>query len=244
MIVTAKNWSQRDAFLTEFHQALAQTAARKAYYPGAIERYQAFLARYPLAKSLGDTGEGVVPWTVIPEVPAQRGEYVLENEAFCALVAEVALDARDAGRFLERAVAFGNEVVWGTLSCTLLIDPQTEKTHKIAVDQAIAEWRYGAIGINIFTGVSFALMSTPWGAYPGHTLEDIQSGRGVGHNAYLLDHPQKSVTRAPFDAYLTPPWFTGHRRALEVGQKMLDIEIKYKRSWLKVPGIALAALRD
>ena len=40
--------------------------------------------------------------------------------------------------------------------------------------------------------------------FPGHTLEDIQSGRGVVHNAFLFDHPQKSVVYLPLRIKPTP----------------------------------------
>ena len=35
-------------------------------------------------------GDEVVPWTLIPDVPASAGEYALTEEAFCGVLAEVA----------------------------------------------------------------------------------------------------------------------------------------------------------
>jgi hypothetical protein len=35
-------------------------------------------------------------------------------------------------------------------------------------------------------------------AFPGHTQQEIGSGTGVVHNAFLLQHVQKSVTEIPF----------------------------------------------
>jgi acyl-CoA reductase-like NAD-dependent aldehyde dehydrogenase len=45
VIVTQKSWAQREQFLELVHAALAQTPTRKAYYPGAQQRYQGFLDR-------------------------------------------------------------------------------------------------------------------------------------------------------------------------------------------------------
>jgi hypothetical protein len=44
-----------------------------------------------------------------------------------------------------------------------------------------------------------------WGGFQGgQSLQSPMSGIGSSHNAYLLDHPQKSVLRAPFICGLHP----------------------------------------
>ena len=67
-----------------------------------------------------------------------------------------------------------------------------------ALNEAIADLRYGSIGVNLWHALSFALGTTVWGAYPGHAVNDIQSGRGFVGNAYMFARPQKSVVRGPF----------------------------------------------
>ena len=42
----------------------------------------------------------------------------------------------------------------------------------------------------------FALAT--WGAFPGNTAQDIGSGTGMVHNAFMLPHPQKAVVEIPF----------------------------------------------
>lgn len=241
VLVLARGWAQRESFLEKVHAALARTAPRKAYYPGAEDRYYAFLERYPRAKALGKPEPQVVPWTVIPEVPAQKGEYALTNEAFCGVLAEVSLDASDPADFLAKAVRFANEDVWGTLSCALIIHPKTAAEHAAAFDAAIAGLRYGGIGVNCWAAVVYALCVTTWGAFPGHTLHEIQSGIGVVHNAFLLDHPQKSVVYAPFRVQPTPAWFSDHRNLRELGMRLTRFEAS--PSLLGVPRVALAALQ-
>jgi acyl-CoA reductase-like NAD-dependent aldehyde dehydrogenase len=232
VVVVAKQWLQRDAFLGALHEELARTSARKAYYPGAQGRYQAFLARYPEARVVGsrpsDAPDDVVPWTVIPGVTTDD-DYALKNEAFCGLVAEVEVDVPDHGgpsvaRFLREAVKFANESCWGTLSCCLLVHPATADDHADELSRAVEELRYGSIGVNVWPGVIYALASPTWGAYPGHRPEDIQSGVGVVHNTSLFDHPEKSVVRAPFRIRPTPPWFADHPNLLEVGRRLVELE--------------------
>lgn len=259
VIVTARGWLQREAFLDALHEELKKTRARKAYYPGARDRYRAFLEKYPQAIVLGavpsDAVEEVVPWTAIPDVPADAGGYALTNEAFCGVVAEVTLDIaeteggmlRERGhggpspaRFLEQAVAFANERCWGTLSCSMLVHPVTEEEHGEEVSRAISELRYGGIGINTFPGLIYALTTPSWGAFPGNEPEDIRSGTGVVHNAFLFDHPEKSVVRAPFRIRPTPAWFSDHKNLRELGQRLVAFEAK--PSWggfLRVVGAAM-----
>lgn len=260
VIVTARGWLQREAFIDALHEELRKTPPRKAYYPGAQQRYRAFLEHYPEALVLGSVPQNdpdtVVPWTAIPDVSDAAGGYALTNEAFCGVVAEVTLDLADkrdgvvrehdvggpsVERFLEKAVAFANDRCWGTLSCTMLVHPETAVDHHDAVGKAITNLRYGGIGINVWPGVVYGLVSPTWGAYPGHTAEDIQSGTGVVHNTYLFDHPEKSVVRAPFRIRPTPPWFSDHKNLLELGRRLVSFEAK--PTWGGLVRVALAAMK-
>jgi acyl-CoA reductase-like NAD-dependent aldehyde dehydrogenase len=241
VVALARGWKQRDEFLDRLDSALASTPPRRAYYPGAHDRYENFLRHYPRARAVGEAGDEVVPWTIIPDVPAVDDEYALNNEAFCGVLAEVSLDADDAPTFLSRAVEFANEKVWGTLSCVVLVDPVTERAHADTLEAAVADLRYGGIGINIWTGVNFGLGVTTWGAFPGHPPENIESGSGVVHNALLFDHPQKSVLRAGFRIWPKPVWFSGHRTLLGLGRDLTHFEAH--RSPVALLKVALAGLR-
>ena len=225
VLTLARPWLQREAFLRELRAALASASARTAYYPGARDRWQAFMKAYPQAEVLGQAPtDDVVPWTFIPDVPAQPGEHALENEAFCGVLAETSLDTKDPAEFLEKAVDFANERCWGTLSVTVLVHPATMRDHADAFERALERLRYGGIGVNCWSAVVYALGSTTWGAYPGHTPEEIQSGVGVVHNAFLFDHPQKSIVYAPFRIRPAPPWFPDRKGLRELGESMTALE--------------------
>lgn len=242
VLVTAKGWPQRDAFLKKVEEALASTGPRKAYYPGAEQRYQAFIDNYPKAKVVGERGAQIVPWTVIPDVSSDKSEYALRNEAFCGVLAEVALDATDADEFLKKMVPFANDVCWGTLSCCVLIHPKTQRELGPLFEGAIAQLKYGGIGINVWPGVIYGLVVTTWGAFPGHPQTDIQSGAGVVHNTYLFDHPERSVVRAPFVMKPTPAWFADNRNLNNLGRNLTGFET-HDASWGKLFKVALAALK-
>jgi acyl-CoA reductase-like NAD-dependent aldehyde dehydrogenase len=249
LLVTASGWGQRDEFLAAVRRELAATPARCAYYPGAQDRYQTFLDRYPQSEPLATRTAEIVPWTLIPNIPPVAGEYALTEEAFCGVLAEVSLaepfetriDAQTAADFLTKAVEFVNDRVWGTLSCTVLIDARTQKQYPQEFDKAIANLKYGAIGVNIWSAMLFYLGSTTWGAYPGNTLSDIGSGIGFVHNSYLFDRPQKSVVYAPFRIFPTPPWFATHKNLLVMARQLLKFEAY--PSWQNLPRLVMAAIR-
>ncbi|MGJ3248330.1 MAG: aldehyde dehydrogenase family protein [Elainellaceae cyanobacterium] len=240
VVVMAKGWAQRADFLDCLHRAIAAMPPRPSYYPGAFQRYQAFLDCYPQSILLGSAADGCIPWTVIPDVMPKKGEYALSHEAFCGVLAEVTLEVDHPSDFLERAVAFVNQSVWGNLSCSLLIDPKTATRCADELEEAIAQLRYGTIALNTWPGIAYSLGVLPWGAFPGNPLDDIESGRGIVHNAYLFDYPQKSVLRAPFRVLSTPFWFTNHRNLRQVGQRLTALEAR--QTWATFIPLAIAAI--
>ncbi len=241
LVVVAKGWALRERFLSKVKERLAATPPRQAYYPNAEPIWASFLEQYPQATKLGEPGEGELPWTVVESLSPDQDEYALKNEPWCGLFSFVELDATAPDEFLDQAVPFVNDEVWGTLTANVLVHPRTERELGPRLDQAIANLRYGGIGINCWTGMNYAISEATWGAFPGHPLDDIESGQGVVHNGLMFDHPQKSVVRAPFVMSPTPAWFTDHANSLALAEKITAFEAN--PSWWRFPGVAMAALR-
>ena len=111
-----------------------------------------------------------------------------------------------------------------------------------AVEKAIRDLRYGAVAVNTWPAAVFALGSLPWGGHPSVSPQDIQSGLGWVHNTYMFEDIEKAVLRAPAHPASRPsPWVPGHRGVATLGRRLADFELA--PSWLKVPGIAAAAMR-
>lgn len=245
VIVTHSQWKLREALLGALGEALEAVPERVPYYPGAVERWQAFVDAHPEARLFGDVGDRCVPWTLIEGLdPDAEDEICFTTESFNGVTSEVALDApRDVAEYLRRAVAFCNEKVWGSLNVTILVHPASLRDPEVAeaFEQAIADLRYGSIGVNVWAGLAYALGTTTWGAHPGHPRNDIQTGTGTVHNSYLFTRPQKSVVRAPFISRPTPLWVAGHRTVDEVAKRLVDFEAD--PGWDHVPGLLSQALR-
>jgi hypothetical protein len=244
VLVTHAAWPQREAFLGALTQTLAGIETRRAYYPGAGERRDAFVAAHPNAEEYGGGPDDALPWTFIRGVPpGQTGDICFNVESFVGQVAETALTAPTPAAFVDAATDFCNDVVWGTLGATIIVSPSSMKDTDVAdsVDRAVADLRYGSIGVNVWHGLSFAMGSTSWGAYPGHARTDIQSGAGVVGNTAMFDRPQKSVVRAPFRSRPKPPWFATAPNSYEVMRRVVAFEAE--PSAAKIPGLLLAAVR-
>jgi aldehyde dehydrogenase family protein len=244
VIVQHSAWSLRPALLDAVRAVLARVPARRAYYPGAPARDAAFRAAHPEAETYGPGGDGTLPWTLIPDLdPHRADDLCFHTEAFCSLFAETALEAGGVAEYLERAVRFCNETLWGTLNATVLVHPRSlaEPGVRDAVERSIADLRYGSVSINHWAAISYALGVTTWGAYPGHTPDDIESGTGVVHNTLMFSRPEKSVVRAPFRVWPTPPWFVTNRVAHRLGPMLARFEAG--PSALKALGILATALR-
>ncbi len=244
VIVQHESWPQRDKLMHAVRRQLSRVAPRKAYYPGADDRHATFLEAHPEAETFGDATDGELPWTLIAGLESgDEDEICFHTEAFCGLTSETALAAESIPDFIDRAVDFANNELWGTLNATLLVHPKSMKDPEVAraVDRAIADLRFGTIAFNCWAAVGYGLVVTPWGAYPGQDVYDIQSGSGIVHNTLMFDRIQKTVVRAPFRVSPKPPWFPSHETAYEMSKKLTDFEAA-PSPW-KLPGILWDALR-
>lgn len=242
VIITSREWPQRAAFLDAIRARLKNTATRPAYYPGAAERWEIFQKSHPNAELFGEKVDDHLPWMFLADVNAgNEAELAFRMEAFTGVFAETALPSETAGDFLRAAVTFANQRLWGTLNATLIVDPDTEQHLEEPLSNALRDLAYGTIAVNHWAAIGYAIGSTTWGAFPGHTIYDIVSGMDTVHNAYLLDDAEKSIVYGPFRPWPKPPWFASHRRSHLVGKRLTDFEAA--PSLLKMPGIFVAALR-
>jgi hypothetical protein len=243
VLVTWRRWPQRSEFLHELECVLSAIPTRRAYYPGAAERHRTFLDAHPDAHLLGRAGGDQLPWTLVVDVdPDEHDDVALNVEAFCSLMSETSLDTATPDQFVDAAVEFCNDVVWGTLAATVLAHPKELGDPLVGgrIAAAIADLRYGSVGLNLWHAWSYAF-GTTWGAYPGHAATDIQSGTGVVGNALMLDRPNKSVVSGPFRAVPVPPTFATSRHGAVAMERFVDAQLA--ASPARVARLLAAALR-
>ncbi|NYH77302.1 acyl-CoA reductase-like NAD-dependent aldehyde dehydrogenase [Actinopolyspora biskrensis] len=249
VVLVSSDWEQKDAFLDELRAALAAAHPRTAWYPGSAERINEARARHErTAEAAADRERALLRGLDLddPREPAFRTEY------FAPVLGVAELPGEGAG-FLSAAVTAANTTLRGTLGANIVIHPRTRKELGARLDEAVANLRYGTIGINAWTGVGYLTPRATWGAFPGHTLDDIRSGIGVVHNALLLARPERTVVTGPFRPLRrsllhgepsispTPPWFVDNRTAHITGRRLTAFSARPR--WRSLPAIFAAAIR-
>ena len=246
ILVLPKKWEHSKKLLAKVRKYLNEVPYRKSYYPGSENRRSAVLEAYPDSERL--TGES--PRILITDLdPDKKNEYAFQTEFFGAIYAETSIGGDTPLEFLQNAVKFCNKSLHGTLGATVLIHPKTIKELGDELENCIADLQYGAVGVNIWNGVAFLLPQLTWGAFPGHTYDNIQSGIGVVHNSLMFDKPEKTVLYGPFRtlpralnlAPPRPPWFVTNKTANNTMKLLTNFALK--SSLFKLPGIFLSALK-
>jgi aldehyde dehydrogenase (NAD(P)+) len=188
----------------------------------------------------------------VADVDPAADHYGFRAEFFAPAMVTTSLPG-DAGQFLQRAVDFCNDRLYGTLSVNLIVHPKTRRQLGADFDRAIAALRYGGIGINAWVGAAFLIARAAWGAYPGHSYTDVQSGIGTVHNALMFDKPLKTVVSAPFrpfprsirggetTLFPKPPWFLTNKTSESTARRLT--EFAAAPSAAKLPALFTSALR-
>lgn len=223
VLVLPKAWKLSGTLHDRIVDVFDRMEQRPEYYPGAAQRRTRL------------TPDRTQLRTTLHVDPAQIDNPAFNTEAFCGVLACVELPG-DIEEYTRAAVAFANDRLHGTLGVNLVVHPATMKAYPSLIDDAIAQLRYGCVAVNGWTGIGYFITETPWGGYPGHTLENAGSGIGVVHNSYLLARTEKSVVHAPFAPFPRsvrsgqlsllprPPWFVTNAMQAEIGRALCDFE--------------------
>jgi len=250
MLILPTGWTGSKTLLDNIKTVMGKSDPRQPYYPGAVERMAEFESH---AENVIKFDRGEAPACVIAPLNEGSDSWFQSNEVFAPALSTFTISETNPEAYLRAAIKYANENLHGTLGANILIHPRTiRKIGKKKFESLIAELHYGTIAINAWTGLGFLTAQVPWGAFPGHRLDDVQSGIGVVHNSFLFDKSERTVIKAPFRPFprnllsggMTllprPPWFVTNKKQHMVGK--LLTKFLYKPSWLKIPRIFLNAL--
>ena len=250
VLVLADDWDQKDQLLDEIRSVMAEIDDRDPYYPGSSDRCRAMVEGYGRVDAFGADDRRHLVTGLDADDPTEQ---FFTTEIFGPVLTVTTLATTGADEFLSAAVAFANDKLYGSLGANIIIDPKTARAHADGLERAIADLRYGTVTVNAWSGAAYFMTRSTWGAFPGHPMNDIQSGRGVVHNTLMFDRAQKTVVRGPFaespraflqrEFHLSPKmvYFVTNKQAHVVGEKLIDYcDAPSKR---KLASIALSAMR-
>lgn len=248
VVMISRNWKQKGDFLEELHRAFENSPTRPVWYPGSADRLTSTAEAYPRGRKTGSAGQHLI----VELDSTTDTKHLLETELFAPVMGILEIEGSGPD-FMTNAVSIANNNMAGTLGANIIIDPKDRRAMGGAFDAAVAELRYGNIAINAWTGLGFLTATASWGAFPGHTVDAVQSGTGVVHNALLIENPERTVVSGPFrpfprsivhgelSLFPKPPWFISARSAAETGKLLAAYAAA--PSWLKMPRIFWSAFR-
>ena len=252
VLVLPESWNLSNDLLEEVKSTISSTKLREPYYPGANDRHDAVKQTYGNCEQIDKNGS--FSRLLVTDLDYKSSnEYLFNNEVFVGALAQTFLPGESPKDYLLNTIKFCNEKLWGTLGANIIIHPKTIKELGPDLENIISELKYGSIGINTWCAMAFLTAECTWGAFPGHTANDIQSGNGVVHNTRLFDKPEKTVVYAPFSPFPRnllkgeihmfpkPPWFVTNKQAHNVSRRFTYFQAK--PGPFHLPGLFFDALR-
>lgn len=199
VLVTSAAWPQREKFLEQLREGFKSLPPRFVYYPGSTEKLARFQKAYPSAETFfhgAALPEGCGPFVLNHSVSLEAAgadEPAFREEPWSTVLSEVPLKEAGTEEFLSAASEFCNERLWGTLSATLVIHPKEEKGHPEALSRFLRAMKYGTVAVNNAPAFAIMMNGAVWGAFPGSTPADIQSGNGWVRNSLCIENIEKTV---------------------------------------------------
>lgn len=213
VFVICDNWKQKEKFIDYLVKQCEHDMLPNAYYPGAEKRWKDYQKAYPEAIEIKSNKglsaqdrklESSIPKLVKPillpwlrvdvnvdldcEIGREKAskEYAFRNEPFAPVFTFAYV--KDFGT----AVQLCNDYIYGSLSCSMTAKEETDEVCK-----AIANLKYGGVCVNAWSAMCYAITGGTWGAFPGETLEAVESGIGQINNHFMIPNIQKTVMKSP-----------------------------------------------
>ena len=237
VLLLPDDWDATDALISEIRRLMASAEARPPYYPHSDTRIRRVLSEHLDAEVLHAPHHRVL----VPDLSREQDSTLFRDEAFADVLSVVRLPAPSLDSYLAAAVRFANTRLAGTLSATLLIDPDTATRAAPSLEQTLESLQYGTIGINEWPVASFLFGTAPWGARPGHTPQSIGSGIGTVLNPLQLPAWEKTIVRGVFRPRVKPPASLHARNGATVYQHTARYLTSDRPR--HIPPMLLAALR-
>lgn len=222
VIVLPKNWKQSQQLVEAIKKQLATEKDRLAYYPNSTET----LKRLKSNKTIFQENDLTCATPHLTK-DLDLNDYYEKNEVWSSTLFFKYLEHDNDLDYVNKAISYVNQDVWGNLGVAVLIKKHDSKKVKDITKNYVDNLKYGTIAINEWPALGFIIPTMPWGGYPGNKDSDIQSGQGYVHNAYFFESPLKGVLYSKFKLPIVDPvWFTSNKKGSKVFKYLTYYQIE------------------
>ena len=144
------DWPQKDEFLKCLKECFQKVKQQSFYYPGTEERVTRF-KQYCSENSIkvdvvsgNSSGPNDVNWIILYNIP--EDSKVIKEECFGPVIAVFELDTKNnPAAFMKEVTHFCNTKPFGSLSCSVFIDPKTQASFSTDFETMISNLEWGVI---------------------------------------------------------------------------------------------------
>ena len=212
VIVLPKGWHSNEKLKYYIKYYLKKIGDTTSYYPGSIET----LKKLQTNNNYEQINDNLCS-TPFMVSDLDNDKTFSKEEVWNSTLYFKEIEYTDYESYANNSIAYVNNELWGNLGATVLIKDYKKKRNTEVVENYKNNLNYGTVAINEWAAIAFIIPTMPWGGYPGNKDNNIQSGQGFVHNAFLFESPLKGVveTKFRFSRFIDPPWFVtnkkGHR---------------------------------
>jgi len=204
VLITDQGWRGRERLLAALRRVLHGVPNRFAFDPGAQGRFARFMRAHPEIELLGSGHSADLPWGLITDLDPASEDLAFTTDPFAPILSETSLQSCSASDFIDRAIAFCNERVSGTLVAALVADPRSSRdpSTATALKRGLEGLDYRMVTINLppFVGLVY------------------------GHNGRETGPHGTTVIRGAFRSVTTPPWLVMHSHSDDVFRRLTRYE--------------------
>jgi hypothetical protein len=202
-----------DFVVTDLASQLAHDGGLDPAAPRVLVLPAGWLQREMFLEALKQALRGAgARWDLLEDLDPAADHAAFTAEGAERGIAVVSLGSTEPAALLAAATTFCNERLGGGLSAQLVLHPIHEDDHGVAsaVEQALLDLRYGAVGINLWPAVIRWSAAAPWGTWGGP----------FGGDARMLPRVAKAVMKGPLRSARRPGYFWDLREAGKVAERM------------------------
>jgi hypothetical protein len=215
LVVTCRQWDQRNDFIGLVRRRLESLPPRPAWYPGAASLWEEISGR-------AAPGDGTLPWIFRDGLDADADEGWITREWFGPVAGELPLEAADIEDYCGQATALARRLP-GSLAASVTVPEYLSTRDAARAELLLEHLPFGVVARNCWSAMAYSMAGVPWGGYPGGTRSDPKSGIGFVHDPLVLPLVHNSIIRGPLASRLTPPWFPWHARGAVLARGLIEM---------------------